>query len=329
MAGQGDEAAAGASVAGSPGAARQRPGAEQAGAQQAGAQERGLQQSVEQEAEAQQTRATHAEIGRASTPTSNSVQLTELSRRVAELELEITRFRTATPESVSTEAAAGGLEPLTPPYIARAVVAVEGHLADMERFAAVGNEAAAQESKVAAAMRVCTALRRLCDDNDFFQMLMEMGRLLGEADNIRLTDPDIIDDVISSGFENRPFRDLETQLLQIAGLTGALAEAHVDAAIKAYHQNRKSALERLENPMAFLVDLRALREASCLTADFLSQNVRQEQARQRWRKLLTFGLSGTLIVAANSIGTALLGPVGVAASGAIGSAAVGVAVQLV
>lgn len=314
MAGRGDETAAGAPAASSPAAAGQRPGAQEAEAQ---------------EAEAGRAESAQAEVGRPGIPSRKSAQLTELSRRVAELELEITRFRTATTESVSTEAAADALQPITPPYIARAVIAVEGHLADMERFAAIGNEAAAQESKVAAAMRVCTALRRLCDDNDFIEMLIEMGKLHGEVDDNRLIDPEFIDHVISHGFDNRPFRDIETQLLQIAGLTGARAEAHVDAAIKAYHQNSSGALERLENPMAFLVDLRTLREASCLTADFLSQNIRQEQARQRWRKLLTFGLSGTLIVAANSIGTVLLGPIGVAASGAIGSAAVGVAVQLV
>lgn len=81
--------------------------------------------------------------------------------------------------------------------------------------------------------------------------------------------------------------------------------------------------------MMFLDGLRQLRDASCLTADLLAQGIRHERSRQRWKKLLTFGLGGTVIVAVNGIGTALLGPAGVAASAAIGSAAVGVAVQLV
>ena len=80
--------------------------------------------------------------------------------------------------------------------------------------------------------------------------------------------------------------------------------------------------------MTFLDDLRQLRDASCQSADLLGQGIRRQQSRQRWKKLLTFGLGGTIIVVANGAGTALLGPIGVAASGAIGSAAVGVAAQL-
>jgi hypothetical protein len=280
--------------------------------------------------------------------TRDPTQLAELGRRVTELELEVTRLRSVRPDSAPEEVVNSRLQPFTPPYIARAVVAVEGHLSDMERFAVTGNENAAQQSRIAAAMRSCSALRKLCDDDDFLQILMSMGNLVSEQErqfrpaadagssaNINTESnarfPAIIDDLIlSPEFKQTgaSFHDLEVQLLQIAGLPEILANAHVGAAIDAYRQNPIKAMDQLRNPMAFLASLRSLREASCLSADFLAQGVRHEQARQRYKKLLTFGLSGTLIVAANSIGTAILGPVGVAASGAIGSAAVGVAVQL-
>jgi hypothetical protein len=265
---------------------------------------------------------------------------------VAELELEVARLRTIKLEATSSEDRNSRTEPLTPPYIARAVIAVEGHLSDMERFAATGNEIAAQESRVAAASRCCSALRRLCDDDDFLQILVSMGNLISEREsedgipnattrrmadtNDEPTISDQINAVLSDErFRYGSFRELEIQLLQISGLPEILAEAHIDAAHKAYYRNPDSAIERLQNPMTFLSNLRALREASCLSADFLSESLRNRKARQRWKKLLTFGLSGTLIVAANSAGTAILGPVGVAASAAIGSAAVGVAAQFV
>jgi hypothetical protein len=199
-----------------------------------------------------------------------AIQLTDLSKRVAELEVEIARLRPearAAPE----ESLRSAQIPLAPPYVARAVVAVENHLADMERFAATGDETAAQQAKVAAV--------------------------------------------------------IEIQLLQLAGLPEIFAQNHIDIAITAYDRYPQQALERLSDPMAFLSDLRQLRDSSCITADLLSQSIRRKQTRQRLKKLLTFGLSGTLIVAVNSIGTAVLGPVGVAASGALGSAAVGLAAQ--
>src|SRR5579871_3236204 len=100
-------------------------------------------------------------------------QLTDLSKRVTELEIEIARLQPET-QAAPEESLRFRQLPLTPPYVSRAVVAVEDHLADMERFAATGDEAAAQKAKVAAAMRCCSTLRRLCDDDDFLQMLVTM-----------------------------------------------------------------------------------------------------------------------------------------------------------
>lgn len=279
--------------------------------------------------------------GQSTSPVS---ELAELNRRVAGLELEVTRLRPATAEAASTESVTASLAPLMPPYIAQAVVAVEGHLADMERFVATGNEIAAQQSRIAAAMRCCTALRRICDDDNFLEVLMSMRDLVSVPPAANLT-PRVdanrrsgtqasffsfgeVDDIITGGIlRNSSFRELEVQILRIAGLPEILADAHVDAAIDAYRRNPVVAFERLQDPMVFLTSLRSLREASCLSADFLLESIRQQQTRQRYKKLVTFGLSGTLIVAANSVATALLGPIGVAASGAIGSAAVGVAAQ--
>jgi hypothetical protein len=260
--------------------------------------------------------------------------LTDLRRRVTALEAEHARLlscRTVDEESARLQAArssaglelAGDLphEQFSPAYLGRAVVAVENHLADMERFAATGDERAAQESKLAAAMRSCSTLRMLCDDDDFIQTLMDMAQHANDPNN------NVQDYISGNTSPTFSFRDNEIEMLQIAGLPELLAREHVDAAISAYNGGPGAALARLQNPMLMLNDLRRLRDASCQTADVLSSGIRQQRSRQRWKKMLTFGLGGTLIVTVNSIGTALLGPPGAAASGAIGSAAVGVAVQ--
>jgi hypothetical protein len=253
-----------------------------------------------------------------------AVQLTDLRNRVAELEVEVARLR---PEAGATPRAMPRSRqiPLTPPYVARAVVAVEDHLQDMERFAATGDEIAAQQAKVAAATRCCVTLRRLCDDDDFLQMLVAMRKHLEELRSSNTSGS--IEGDIQDQISTQPFRDTEVQLLQLSGLPESSARNHVDTAITAYIKNPASALERLADPMAFLSELRKLRDSSCLTAELLSQSIRQQQTRQRLKKLLTFGLSGTLIVIVNGVGTAVLGPVGVAASQALGSAALGVAAQ--
>jgi hypothetical protein len=172
-----------------------------------------------------------------------------------------------------------------------------------------------------AAGRACSTLRRLCDDDDFHHVLMNMQEQLTQQ-----PEPSISGWI--SGTPAPSFRDLEVDLLQLAGLPVTLAQTHVDQAIAAYQENQTAAYDLMRNPMKFLDDLRQLRDLSCQTADLLSQGIRREQSRQRWKKILTFGLGGTVIVVVNSVGTAVLGPIGVAASGAIGSAAVGVAAQL-
>ena len=104
-------------------------------------------------------------------------ELADLRRRLTALEAEqarqlssptqtedeVTPLEAAGP-SASAELAIGLLqEQFSPAYVARAVVALESHLADMERFAATANEGAARQSKLAATMRLrdpADALRR-------------------------------------------------------------------------------------------------------------------------------------------------------------------------
>jgi hypothetical protein len=266
-----------------------------------------------------------------------SSDLTALRRRVAALETEharllagyaevmeseIARLRSINMPTVSGREAEPRREPLTPSYLGRALTAIENDLANMETSIAIGDEAAARRSKVMAAKRSCLVLGQLCDDDDFNQVLLTMQVNIGQQE------PFIASHISGTPADQVPFRELEIQLLELAGLPEILAAKHVDNALAAYWADSTGALDRMRNPMIFMRDLRSLRDVSCQTADLLSQGLRKEQSRQRWRKLLTYGLGGTVIVVANSIGTALLGPVGVAASGALGSAAVGAAASL-
>lgn len=237
------------------------------------------------------------------------------------MESEIARLRLVNVSAVSGLEAEPRREPLTPSYLARALTAIENDLANMETFLATGDEAAARRSKVMAAQRSCSVLRRLCDDDDFNQVLLTMQA------NVTPQEPDIASHISGTPGNPSSFREFEIQLLELAGLPEILAVKHVDNAVAAYWADSTSSVNRMQNPMIFMGDLRRLRDVSCQSADLLSQGLRQDQSRQRWKKLLTYGLGGTVIVVANSIGTALLGPVGVAASGVIGSAAVGAAVS--
>jgi hypothetical protein len=212
--------------------------------------------------------------------------------------------------------------PLAPAYLARALVSVEEHLADLEGFAALGDESAAGRAKVMAVTKTCSTFSRLCDDDRFHNVLMRMQR---EADEHAAS----VQQTVTGSANGVAFWELEVQLLELAGLSRLLAEQHVDRAIDAYNADPSGSMLRLQNPMVFLGDLRTLRDATCQSADLLAAGVRRQQSRARWKKILTFGLGGTLIVTANGIGTAFLGPGGVAASGAIGSAAVGAAVPMI
>jgi hypothetical protein len=256
-----------------------------------------------------------------------SEQAELLEKLALSLEVENARLRMMDPiNAPSFEDSQAPNGPISPAYLARALTKVEDLVSEMEASIAIGDQAAAANSKVKAASVACQVLRQLSEDDEFRDVLMTMqsetvvhqqeipAYLRGEAP------------VTSPG--NRPFRDVEVSLLRIAGLTEQLAQKHVDNAIAMFDAEPTRALDRMTNPMILLRDLKSLQEATCQSADLLSQGLRQQRSRQRWVKILTFGVGGTLIVAANAAGTALLGPVGIATSGAIGSAAIGAGVQL-
>ena len=276
---------------------------------------------------------------------SNDNRIDALRARVAELEAENTRLleRYATSleqenrrirDTMSAESGDGsdltnameidtGIArrvSVTAAALARDLTSVEDQLAEVDRLVAVDDRRGAAMARVAAARRACRAFTRVCDDADVRQRMMEV-QAHASALPARLALSDI-------GIPFGDFRSAEIAVLELVGLTRDLAEKHVDAAIAAFEGRQPPAAARSQDPSSMLNDLRALRDATCQGADVLALGVRREASRARWRKILTYGLGGTVIVAANGLGTALLGPAGVAASQAVGSAAVGVAAAL-
>lgn len=252
-----------------------------------------------------------------------------LERYATSLELENQRIRDTMNTNTAggsdptdvTEVAAGEARraPLTAAALARDLTRIEDQLAEVDRLAAVDDGRGAAKARVAAATLACKAFARVCDDADFRQRMMEL-----QVHTVPLPLDEASLSSLATQFSD--FRNAEVAVLELVGLTRELAEKHVDAAIEA-----SKATDRLPHSagrIQLLDDLRALRDATCQGADILALGVRRETSRARWRKILTYGLGGTVIVAANGLGTALLGPAGAAASQAIGSAAVGVAATL-
>jgi hypothetical protein len=203
----------------------------------------------------------------------------------------------------------------------------------MEGFAGIGDQGAAAKAKVLAATQACSAMTRLCDDDRFHEALEQVHIEVGEhSSKVHNVINGQLTGAVPGNGEGKTqnwFRTVEVQLLELSGLARSLAQQHTDAAIAAFLSDPQPSLTRAQNPMSFLGDVRSLRDAMCQSADLISANVGKEQSRRRWKRLLAFGLGGTLIVTVNAAGTAVLGPAGVAASGAIGSAAVGAAVTMV
>lgn len=71
-----------------------------------------------------------------------------LAGYAANLESEVARLRSVGPQVIPGYAAEPRSEPLTPPYLGRALVAIDDHMAAMETFAAAGNYDAARQSKL-------------------------------------------------------------------------------------------------------------------------------------------------------------------------------------
>ena len=121
----------------------------------------------------------------------------------------------------------------------------------------------------------------------------------------------------------------ETEILQILGMSAEMAKAHISIGHEAYAVDPKQHLAMAQTPEQFMALLEMLRDDVCTSADAIALGIRHEKSRKRWKKVLVNGISGTLVVGANAAGTVLLGPLGVAISGALGSAAVAVAVEAV
>ncbi|NAZ87298.1 hypothetical protein [Kineococcus indalonis] len=207
--------------------------------------------------------------------------------------------------------------------LARDLVAVEEHLAEMDRCAGLGDLHGAGLAKQAAARRTCRALGLLCDDADFRELLMAMPERARQAQDPvgGVPDPAELHGPLGT------FRDTEVALLQLVGLSRALADRHVDAAIAAFTESPQ-AWTRMQDPAALLRDLRTLRDATCTSADMLAAGVQREASRARWRKILTYGMGGCLLIAADGAAELLLGVPMTALSEAVGGAAVGVAAPL-
>lgn len=254
--------------------------------------------------------------GRIATLESEQIRLLEL--RAEELDRQNKLLR-SNPQVQAGQAvsATARTETLTPAYLARALVAVEEQVLMVEAYAAQGDNSSAAQAKVLAATTTCSTLSRLCDDDRFHEILM---RMQPEADEPSAN--------LTKTVTEACFKEAEVQILELVGLSRSLAEQHVGAAIDAFNRDPSGSIARLQKPMTFLRDVRALRDAACQSAELISAGIRRQRSRDRWRKLLTLGLGGTLLVTANAIGAMLIGDGGVAASGAIGSAAVGAALPL-
>ena len=250
-------------------------------------------------------------------------------RYIAHLEAENERLRS--PDATFPATAAGEpqeplSQPATPVYVASALSDIERSLAEMEMQTRLENWAAATRAKLAAANTACRVLTDICGDAAFLRDLQMLSQHAAKHGN----------QVPSTIEKNTTFDEFlarEVQLLRLAGLTEGLARQHVEQGATEYRNQRHAgeqedtALERIQNPAMLLDALRELRDVTCTSADLLAMGVRNAQSRSRWRRIVTFGVGGSLIVASNALAIPLLGPAAAAVSGAIGSAAIGAGIN--
>jgi hypothetical protein len=264
---------------------------------------------VEQEAQASDGDGHAIDVLRARVADLEAENVRLLEQYAASLEAENRRIRdTMSAKTIDgsdatdmTPGGEAGRVSLTAAALARDLTRVEDQLAEVDRLVAVDDNRSAAKARVAAATLACKAFTRVCDDADFRQRMME---LQAHASQLPPGGPNLSD--ISTLFSD--FRSAEVAVLELVGMTRELAEKHVDAAIAAFESGRSPDAQRQQDPRLLLDDLRALRDATCQGADILALGVRRETSRARWRTILTYGLGGTVIVAANGLGTALLGP---------------------
>jgi hypothetical protein len=204
--------------------------------------------------------------------------------------------------------------------LAHTLAVVESQADDVERLAAAGDLASAVDTALMVTQRSAAALRATLADAELRQQLVT-----SMAPEDPVSPPVGIQNYMVTMGQNRsvPFRDAEITVLHLAGLPRALAEKHVDAAVTEYETlaaprppvDLHQVLDRIEAVQRAVADVEAV----------LPFAVNHPPQRLRWRKLVTYGLGGTLIVAANAGASLVLGPVAAAVSGAVGSAALGAA----
>ncbi len=204
--------------------------------------------------------------------------------------------------------------------LARILGGVEGQVDDVERLAAAGELASAVDTALQVTRRSAAALRATVADAELRENLVTSMTPLDSP----LPPPSIQNYAITvGGNESVTFRVAEIAVLQMAGLRRSLAEKHVDAAIAEYEQ---LAPPRSSVDLHQVLDrIEAVQHAVAHAETVLPFVINQPPQRLKWRKLVTYGLGGTLIVAANAGAAVVLGPVAAAVSAAVGSAALGAA----
>jgi hypothetical protein len=210
----------------------------------------------------------------------------------------------------------------------------------MEMYARLEDWSAARTASLAAVTTACRTLRRVCADHDFTAGLRQLSLHATQQGSHVLN---VVPATTSQADAPYPtggaptahstqwteFLQKEIQIFQLLGMSAEAARAHIAIGHEAYTADAKRHLVVARNPEQFLALLERLRDDVCASADAIALAIRHEKSRKRWTKVLLNGISGTFIVGANAAATLLLGPLGVAISGALGSAAVGVAVGAV
>jgi hypothetical protein len=204
--------------------------------------------------------------------------------------------------------------------LARVLGEVESEVDDVERLAAAGEQASAVDTALQVTRRSAVALRATVTDAELRENLVTSMTSFDSP----LPTPSIQNYAITvGGNESVTFRVAEIAILQMAGLRRSLAEKHVDAAISEYEQ---LAPPRSSIGLRQILDrIEAVERAVAHAETVLPFVISQPPQRLKWRKLVTYGLGGTLIVAANAGAAVILGPVAAAVSAAVGSAAIGAA----
>jgi hypothetical protein len=264
----------------------------------------------------------------------------ENERLRAELHFSL-RPEAAAAEPRETTVAAPTSEALhSPAYLTPAAIEVNRRCDEVEMYARLENWSAARTASLAAVTTACRTLRRVCADREFSLGLRQLSLHASQQESHVLNVvpvPPLQGDAAypvaaapeAPSTKWTEFLAKETEILQILGMSAEMAKAHISIGHEAYAVDPKQHLAMAQTPEQFMALLEMLRDDVCTSADAIALGIRHEKSRKRWKKVLVNGISGTLVVGANAAGTVLLGPLGVAISGALGSAAVAVAVEAV